>query len=90
MEHRWLTLFVNGEWTGNPDRTIRINGVVHNMDEYAKEHGIELPSGPNAPTKPKTSKKVNTDVKEKHEDMEGSHDSADTEVDGDGDSEGTE
>jgi len=85
MKHRWLTLFVNGEWTGNPDRTIRINGVVHDMDEYAKEHGIELP---NAPTKPKTSKKVNIDVKEKHEDMEQPHHDGDIEVDGDGDSEG--
>jgi hypothetical protein len=87
MEHKFLRLFRNGVWTGNPDRSISINGVKHNMDEYAKEHGIDLPSGP---TTPKGPKKVNTDIEEKHEDMEPTHDSRDTEVDGDGDSESTE
>ncbi len=87
MEHRFLRLFRNGVWTGNPDRSISVNGVKHNMDEYAKEHGIKLPSGPTTPNKPK---KVNTDIEEKHEDMEPAHDSGDTEVDGDGDSESTE
>ncbi len=80
MEHKFLKLFVNGVWT-RPDRTIKVNGVEHDMDEYAQEHGIELPEG---------EKWINTDVEEKHEDMEGSHDSRDTEVDGDGDSESTE
>jgi len=88
MEHKFLRLFnKDGIWKGNPDRTIKINGVIHDMDEYAKEHGIELPSGPTAPNKPN---KVNTDIEEKDEDMEQSHDSGDTEVDGDGDSESTE
>lgn len=88
MTHKFLTFFdEHGNWLGNPDRSIRVNGVVHNLDEYAKEHGIELPSGPTAPNKPK---KVNTDIEEKHEDMEQSHDSGDTEVDGDGNSESTE
>jgi len=80
MEHKFLKLFVNGVWT-RPDRTIKVNGVEHDMDEYAKEHGIELPEG---------KKWINTDIEEKHEDLERSHDSADTDVDGDGDSESTE
>lgn len=84
MEHRFLKLFVDGVWTGNPDRSISIAGVKHNMDEYAEAHGIELPDAK------KSKKKINTDVEEKHEDLERSHDSGDTEVDGDGDSEGTE
>ena len=82
MEHRFLTLFVNGKWTGNADRTIRVNGEVHDMDEYAKEHGITLPDAK------KTKKHINIDVKEKHEDLEQPHHDGDTEVDGDGDSEG--
>ena len=82
MEHRFLTLFVNGKWTGNADRTIRVNGEVHDMDEYAKQHGIILPDAK------KTKKHINTDVKEKHEDMERPHHDGHIEVDGDGDSEG--
>jgi hypothetical protein len=57
MEHKFLRLFVNGKWTGNPDRTITIRKgseyVVVNMDEYAKEQGIELPTAPNKPKKKK-------------------------------------
>jgi cytochrome b involved in lipid metabolism len=83
MEHRWMKLFVNGVWT-RPDRTIKVNGVEHDMDEYAKQHGIELPDAK------KSKKTINTDVEDKHEDMERSHDTRNTEVDGDGDSEGTE
>ena len=81
MEHKFLRLFVNGVWTGHADRTISIAGEKHDMDEYAKEHGIELPEG---------KKWINTDIEEPHEDMERSHDSGDTDVDGDGDSESTE
>ena len=78
MEHRWMKLFdAEGNWT-RPERKIKVNGVEHDLDEYAKEHGIELPSGPTAPNKPK---KVNTDIEEKHEDMEQPLDSGDTEVD---------
>jgi hypothetical protein len=84
MEHRFLNLFVNGVWTGNPDRSISIAGVKHDMDEYAKQHGIELPDAK------KSKKTINTDVEKKYEDMEQSLDSGDTEVDGDGDSESTE
>jgi hypothetical protein len=84
MEHRFLNLFVDGVWTGNADRSISINGEKHDLDEYAKAHGIELPDAK------KSKKAINTDIEEKHEDMERSHDSADTDVDGDGDSESTE
>ena len=85
MTHKFLTFFdEHGNWLGNPDRSIRVNGVVHNLDEYAKEHGIELPDSK------KSKKSINTDIEEKHEDMEQSLDSGDTEVDGDGDSESTE
>jgi len=84
MEHKFLRLFKNGVWTGKPDRSIKVSGVVYDMDEYAKEHGIELPDAK------KSKKTINTDIEEKHEDLERSHDSGDTEVDGDGDSEGTE
>ena len=78
MTHRFLNLFVDGKWTGNPDRTIRIDGVVHDMDEYAKEHGIELPD--QKPTKNKT--KVNS-----YADMEQPLDAGSDEVDGNGNSE---
>jgi len=89
MKHKFLRLFKDGVWTGNADRSIRVDGHVHDLDEYAKEHGIELPTVPNAPTKPnKPEKQVNIDVEETHEDMEPTHDSGDTEVDGDGNSEG--
>ena len=83
MEHKFLRLFVDGKWTGNSDRSISINGVKHDMDEYAKEHGIELPDS-------KSKKQINTDVEETHEDMERPHDAGNTEVDGDGNSESTE
>ena len=73
MEHRFLRLFRNGVWTGNPDRSISVNGVKHNMDEYAKEHGIEVTKW--TLTTPNKPKKVNTDIEEKHEDMEPAHDS---------------
>jgi hypothetical protein len=66
MEHKFLRLFVNGKWTGNPDRTITIKKgseyVIVDMDEYAKEHGIELPTGPTAPKKPKNKKKDDVEV----------------------------
>ena len=87
MEHRFLTLFVDGKWTGNPDRTIRIKGEVHNMDEYAAENGIVLPDS--KPHK-KHKKQINTDIEEKdNADMGQPSDGSDTELDGDGDSKGT-
>lgn len=59
MEHKWLRLFKNGEWTGSPDRMIAVNGEWHNLDEYAKEHGIELPV---AQKKAKSKKKSDVEV----------------------------
>jgi len=65
MEHKFLRLFVDGVWTGKEDRTITVqegqNVVEYNLDEYAKQHGIELPEGK------KAKKVVNTieDIQEK-------------------------
>lgn len=73
----------DGVWQGHKDRKITIEGVEHDLDKWAHDNGIELPDS-------KTKKHINTDVEDKHEDMERSHDSGDTEVDGDGDSESTE
>jgi len=84
MEHKFMRLFVDGKWTGKEDRSITINGVKHDMDEYAKEHGITLPDAK------KSTKKVNIDIQEEtHEDMERPHDAGSTEVDGDGSSKST-
>jgi len=79
MEHKFLNLFVDGVWTGKPDRSIRINGVKHDMDEYAKEHGITLPDSK------KSKKQVNS-----YADLDKQDDSRDTKVDGSGDSQSTE
>ena len=85
MTHKFLRLFVDSKWTGKQDRTIRVNGVEHDMDEYAKEHGIELPDAKKH-NKPKDIKKeVNTNA-----DMGQSFDKGSTEVDGTRDSEGSE
>ena len=85
MKHKFLRLFVDGKWTGKEDRTIRVSGVEHDMDEYAKEHGIELPDSKKH-NKPKDIKKeVNTNA-----DMGQSFDKGSTEVDGTRDSEGSE
>jgi hypothetical protein len=87
MEHKWLKFFdQDGNWT-RPERTIKVDGVEHDLDEYAKEHGIELPTG----KKSKPKKHINIDIKdEDYADLEQSHDSEHTEIDGDGDSEGSE
>lgn len=84
MEHKFLKNFdKNGIWT-KEDRTIRIQGVEHDMDEYAKEHGIELPD-----SKSKPKKQVNIDIQEEeHADMEHKDHTGDTEIDGNGNSEG--
>ena len=85
MEHKFLRNFnAEGKWT-KPSRTIRVHGVEHDMDEYAKEHGIELPDSKKH-NKPKDIKKeVNTNA-----DMGQSFDKGSTEVDGTRDSEGSE
>lgn len=54
MEHKILKLFKDGVWQGNPDRTVTINGEKHDLDEWAKAHGIDLPDAK------KTKKQVNS------------------------------
>jgi hypothetical protein len=79
MEHKFLRLFKDGVWTGSQDRVIRIDGVEHDMDEYAKEHGIVLPDSKGG-KKPK--KEINIDVEDKgYEDMEQQVDEGDSSVD---------
>lgn len=85
MEHKWMRLFVDGKWTGRDDRKVTLSdGSEHSIDDLAKKHGLELPEGK------KSKKQINKDIEEKHGDMESSHDSADTEKHGDGNSESTE
>ena len=85
MEHKFLSLFVDGVWTGNPDRTIKVNGEVHDLDEYAKQHGIDLPDSK------KSKKHINTDIEEKsYGDMGQASDEGSAEEHGNGDSEGSE
>tara|TARA_R110000744_G_scaffold9768_1_gene31113 strand:- start:2576 stop:2863 length:288 start_codon:yes stop_codon:yes gene_type:complete len=84
MEHKFLRNFnAEGQWT-KPSRTIRIHGVEHDMDEYAKEHGIKLPDSKSKQHKD-IKKEVNTNA-----DMGQQDNSRDTKIDGDGDSEGSE
>jgi len=86
MEHRFLTLFVDGKWTGNADRSISVREgsevVTYNLDEYAKAHGIELPD---AKKHKKTKIEVNSNADMGHEDPR-----TDTPEHGDGNSEGQE
>ena len=90
MEHKFLRLFKDGVWTGREDRMITLpNGDSVNMDEYAAEHGIDLPDSGKKHTKKEKKQEINTDIEEtRHEDMEESHDGGDSEVDDGGDSEG--
>ena len=82
MKHKFLRNFdAEGNWT-KPSRIIRVDGVEHDMDEYAKEHGIELPDAKSKKHKD-IKKEVNT-----HADMERKDHSGDHKVDGGGDSEG--
>ena len=64
MEHKFLRLFKDGKWTGNKDRTIIVKGEVHDLDEYAKDHGIDLPEGK------KSKPKINTKEEKKDADLE--------------------
>ena len=77
MEHMWLRNFdANGNWT-KESRIIRVkqgNQMVEvDMDEYAAEHGIELPDSKKATKHTKSTKskdiEVNIDA-----DMAESHD----------------
>ncbi len=81
-KHMFLRLYKDGVWHGRSDRVITVDGVEHDLDEYAKEHGIELPDSSHK--KPKK-EKVNS-----YADMEQTLDSGDTEIDGVGDSKGSE
>ena len=76
MQHKFMRLYINGEWTGNTDRAIRVNGVTHDLDTYAKEHGIELPDAKKAKKQINTTKDIQ---EEEYADMEQSHNSGDTE-----------
>jgi aconitase B len=96
MEHnnKWMCKFVDGKWTGREDRMITIfNGSVateHNIDDLAKEQGIELPDSPAKP-KAKAKKTINKDIdiqENRHEDMEGTLDRGHTEEHDGGDGEG--
>ena len=84
MEHKFLRLFKDGVWTGNADRTIRVGGVTHDLDDYAKANGIDLPDAG------KSKKTINIDIEVKDEDLERPLDTGSTDIDGDGDSESTE
>ena len=84
MTHKLFRLYVDGKWTGNPGRQITVNGEKVDLDDYAKEHGIELPDSKKH--KPKDIKKeVNSNA-----DMGQQDHSRDHKVDGDGDSESSE
>ena len=51
MEHKWLRNFdADGNWT-KPERVIKVDGVEHDLDEYAKAHGVKLPTKPTKHTK---------------------------------------
>jgi len=88
MKHKFLRLFdADGNWT-RPTRTIKVDGVEYDMDEYAKQHGIVLPDS-KAQKKPK--KEINTDKQDhSYGDMEEQDHRADQDVDGEGDSQSTE
>lgn len=73
MEHKFLRLYIDGVWHGHPERLIKVKGVEHDLDEYAKEHGIELPDSKSKKHKD-IKKEVNT-----YADMDKQDDSGDTE-----------
>tara|TARA_R110001632_G_scaffold19079_5_gene58322 strand:- start:539 stop:784 length:246 start_codon:yes stop_codon:yes gene_type:complete len=76
-----MKLYTDGVWQGREDRVITINGVEHNLDEYAKENGIELPDSKGY-KKPKKEINTTTDIKEEsYGDMEHKDDEGDTSVD---------
>lgn len=84
MTHKFLRNFDSeGHWTKS-SRIITVDGVEHDMDEYAKEHGIELPDSKSKKHKD-IKKEVNT-----HADMGNKDHSGDHKVDGKRDSEGSE
>jgi len=84
MKHKFLKNYdLEGKWT-KPTRIIRVDGIEHDMDEYAKEHGIELPDSKSKKHKD-IKKEVNTNADMGKQDHHRDH-----KVDGDGDSESSE
>lgn len=75
----------SGKWLGNKDRTITVDGEAITIDEYAKEHGIELPDSKHSKKHKDIKKEVNS-----YADMERQDHSGDHKVDGERDSEGSE
>ena len=62
MEHKWLKNFDSqGNWT-KPERKLHIDGVWYDLDEYAKEKGIQLPDSKPVSIKADTVKKHKTKV----------------------------
>jgi len=85
MEHKFLKLYKDGVWTGRHDRKITVEGVEHDLDDYAQAHGIELPDAK------KSKKKINIDKQDhSYGDMERQDHRSDKDVDGEGDSQSTE
>lgn len=74
MEHKFLRNFdQHGVWC-KATREITVNGEKHDLDEYAKAHGISLPDSK------KSKKHINTDIQEEsHADMGEALQSGDTE-----------
>ena len=77
--HKVLKLYKDGVWQGKPDRTIMLDGVKHDLDEWAESNNIDLPDAK------KSKKKVNidTDIEEKDNgSLEQEHDEGHTEESG--------
>ena len=56
----FLRLYKDGVWHGRSDRVINVDGVEHDLDEYAKKHGIDLPDS----KKKKTKVNSNEDIRQ--------------------------
>ena len=77
--HKVLKLYKDGVWQGKPDRTIMLDGVKHDLDEWAATNNIDLPDAK------KSKKKVNTDIDIEEKDngsLEQEHDEGHTEESG--------
>lgn len=77
--HKVLKLYKDGVWQGKPDRTIMLDGVKHDLDEWAASNNIDLPDAK------KSKKKVNTDIDIEEKDngsLEQEHDEGHTEESG--------
>ena len=84
MEYKFLRNFVDGVWT-KESRDIRVlhegEIITVDMDEYAKEHGIELPDSKGY-KKPKKEINTTVDIEDKgYGDMEQQDDRGDSKGD---------